>query len=444
MILGIIYAFVTFCKDLKYTNFNFPDVSITIKDILIIAILSLIWSALAGVGGIFLQSTDWLGHSSKFYSLATSKWPLCFSNNNSPVIYYFGFYLAPALLTKYTNTSLLGFFIWIWTYLGFFIVSCYLYLLLRKKTIHFIFFTFIGGISTFLVWIGWQFNLFNSLLHDKINLYVMTIFEQSCWAPNQLIPVLIVSSILLITIQNRLSPSLLILPLATMIFWTVFPTLILIIIIAYYCIKEKYYLDLNHIKTVASKAIIPFITTIIPILIYYSSSQGGTVKGFIYQFGIPKVFTNYSFLIIDVICMQFLAHLLIKDANNKKWVAFINILILIAGLYRIGLYNDFFTRTAIVFKFFQIIPFFLDFEYLIENLKKHKIVYLVIIIFLIQPTFLLIPKLKTNIFTETDIRKIKFEKNLPFDEILRIYHSQIELKQYSCKPNSIYEHYLSP
>jgi len=62
--------------------------------------LALIWCFFAGIGYFYYQSFDFHFRNAVFRDLINYEWPVFYDKANTPLVYYVGFWLVPAFLTK--------------------------------------------------------------------------------------------------------------------------------------------------------------------------------------------------------------------------------------------------------------------------------------------------------------------------------------------------------
>ena len=107
-ILLVIIMIVNFVLYFRAKNFiAFPDFEITKKQIIILLLISLIWTILTGVGNVVYQFIDFPAHNAKLYEMYKNQWPIKYEHNNLEIIYYWAFYLIPALIMKPLGLSLI-------------------------------------------------------------------------------------------------------------------------------------------------------------------------------------------------------------------------------------------------------------------------------------------------------------------------------------------------
>ena len=76
-------------------------------NMLMIAIgLAMVWCFFAGVGYFYYQSWDYHFRNAVFRDLINYEWPVMYDKAHTPMAYYMGFWLIPAMLTKFTGLFL--------------------------------------------------------------------------------------------------------------------------------------------------------------------------------------------------------------------------------------------------------------------------------------------------------------------------------------------------
>lgn len=92
-IIGFYYAYSSIkSNNLKYYIKN--------NAVIISFSLALIWCFFAGIGYFYYQSFDFHFRNAVFRDLINYEWPVFYDKANTPLVYYVGFWLVPAFLTK--------------------------------------------------------------------------------------------------------------------------------------------------------------------------------------------------------------------------------------------------------------------------------------------------------------------------------------------------------
>ncbi|MBF0297665.1 MAG: hypothetical protein HQK51_03035 [Oligoflexia bacterium] len=162
----------------------------------------ILWVYFSGIGGFYFQNGDYEKHNAIFYDLANFDWPLTYlspasltsdlSTQKFPMVYYFGYYLTPTLIEKFTSLAIHEWFILIWSIVGISLVFLWIVKLTNKFTIlSLIFMIFFSGLDLigyilykghlptsfsehieYWTWV-WQFSSNTTMLN---------------WVPHQIIP----------------------------------------------------------------------------------------------------------------------------------------------------------------------------------------------------------------------------------------------------------------
>lgn len=340
LISGFLYLFFIECTK-KDSNEK-----LSLKDILFVLSLAFLWTFFCGIHGLSSQSMDWLAHQAKFYDLYKNDWPLYFEDVNRYACYYFGYYLFPSLISKWSGELLP--MVWIaWTCFGFFLGLAWIYTLINKNKLLLIVFLFVRGAGQLIVFI------FNKLGAGHIDLpiynpSVRSVFEQSVYAPNQVIPAVIVCGILVHDLVSRKKEeeSFFIVTLAFI--WGIFPAMVLVLLYTAVLVN-KYFVGENleqlTFKSMVRCYILPG-TLFVPTFIYFLSAQSISTQGFLWSFGTIQLtaigyFTGFM---IDLLMFYIVVYWLNK---NYLPVWFINVIfggLFLLTQYRLGIYSDLYFR----------------------------------------------------------------------------------------------------
>lgn len=114
------------------------------KTVLIVFIVSLVWSYLGGMNGLWYQSSDWNARNAIYFDLIQYDWPVMYDQNGGALVYYIGLWLPPAVISKAVvfltasqNAGLLAgrMLLWIWVSIGLTLVILLLFSALNENTI---------------------------------------------------------------------------------------------------------------------------------------------------------------------------------------------------------------------------------------------------------------------------------------------------------------------
>ena len=438
VICAVLIAY-TFYYFRQAEKLNFKENSFTSKELLWIGIAALAWIIFIGVGGFTWQKEDFYMHNAKFVNLHNSSWPLIFEVNHKYVIYYFGYYLVPMFLAK-KIPQFYELLILTWTFFGFFLSSAWLYILLKKDIFKIIFFLFIGSTGQFLALYIFYYLL--KIPYPTYPTFPMSLYEQSSWVFNQIIPSIICTAIFLLFIEQKISLKFVIFPISLMFLWAIFPTCILIFVILIWLLINK---QSKEILSIAQFSIVPILLIVVPLLLYYASSNGGGISGFIWQFMKPAdaVFEYSREILPDATLIFLLIIFFIKNSVDKKMALACLCLMMLLALLRIGLYNDLFHRSIIIL---YIVIIYLIFKTIsTKYLFRRWYLMFFLIISAIIPVKDFFKRIKINTLTTApaNVRYDYFENKTIYDASLKIHGIQDAL-QYCSKDNSLYERFLAP
>lgn len=409
-----------------------PTVIISIRELLVLALVAFIWVIISGVGNYVPQYSDFQGHNAKLYDLAHSKWPLIYDYNNDEVIYYFSYYLVPAFLMKLIDNNNMAPFT-IWTGIGFYLMLVWGYFLLNRNIYKLLLF-FVLGTSAIL---------FNQAFGLERNIWPVnfgSIFEQSLWVPNQMPPTFLVMALFAYFMKDGGNLKAIVFPFVLSLTWCVFPMIIVALIFGASILIYRNYTEITGLI----KHAVIYLIIVIPVFIFYQSSNGDNFFEFL-------PFTTNRITKVPVWATQILPQLgllliylkvFIKDSKDKKMALFILALMFIISLFRVGVFNDLAARglMAIYIAFFYLF---------LKNIELKKIstgVWLVILLF---DSFVSLKVIYTRLTNNVFVSKNKEMNIYAYDRSKSIYEMFIdygnsdELLQYSSKKDSFYQKYMS-
>ncbi len=430
---------------------------LSVKDVLFVLLIASVWTFFCGIHGLSSQSMDWLAHQSKFYDLYKNDWPLYFQDVDRYACHYFGYYLVPSLISRWFGHLLP--MVWvIWTCLGFFLGLSWIYVLIGKNKSLLIIFLFVRGIGQLIIFI------FNKLGDGDINppIYnpsVRSIFEQSVYAPNQVIPAVIVCGILIydFVIRRKEEESFFVITLAFI--WGVFPAVILVLLHTALVINKHFFkggIGKLNFKNILHCYLIPG-TLFIPIFIYFLSSQSIATSGFIWSFGAvqPALIGYLTGIVVDLGMFY-----LVVSALNKNYFPVWFIHLILAGIfllsqYRIGIYSDFYFRGSIPLCIILVVCILRGMDWSIKNgqwgqTKLFYIAFSLMFFLSLNGIFVKRSLLRDNtlfnfFFGERDTyRSYAYDQYPNTYQALRFgYKDEEGAKQYLGSEKSFYKQYLS-
>jgi hypothetical protein len=346
-ILLIGYAYL-FYREMKKKN---EGDGLARKDLFFLVLVAAVWTFFCGVDGLSAQSGDWLAHNAKFNDLYKSEWPLYFSGVDRYACYYFGYYLIPSVLSKLSGHLLPVIFVG-WTFLGFLLGLSWIYLLINRSKWLVLVFLMMRGTGKLAIYMLGKLHI-AQLAVPAFSPAIRSIFDQSTFVANQIIPALITCGIFAYDYFKRKATDESFFVITLAFVWAIFPAMVLMLV--YLTVLINRYLLHNNWKLLSLRIFLDgyFLPGLLflPTFIYFLSSQTIAMQGFIWQFGSVKlVALNYlSGIAIDLVVF----YIVITVLNRmEKFFPFWLIHVLFAGIvllsiYRIGVFNDLFTRGAI-------------------------------------------------------------------------------------------------
>ena len=94
---------------------------IEMKAVCIMLLVICIWVFLSGVGGYFCQRSDLHWRNAIFRDLIDYSWPVIYPETGNALVYYYIFWMLPALVGKALGWEAANFSLFLWTIIGIFI-----------------------------------------------------------------------------------------------------------------------------------------------------------------------------------------------------------------------------------------------------------------------------------------------------------------------------------
>ena len=424
------------------------------KSLVSLAVLALVWTLLMGVGGVFLQTTDFIAHNTKFYELFLHKWPILIKERQSFSCYYYGYYLVPALLSKiFGDLSVVTIIIYTW--LGIWLGLIWIYLLLFRKLWLVVLLIMSGGII-------FSFELASlALLHASISYNpLLSLFIQSLYVPNQVVAALITTGLFLYYIKDY---SISFYAITLSFFWGVFTAFLLILLFGIVLVID-YLRGRNKIslKSFLINYVLPSIL-FLPTFLFLTSSNAMPVNEF-YDFD------SFSKMIpfLDMFVLAFVTIWLMPVQNARPgqflftpilvFTALVLLCILLT--YKIGIYNDLYFRGSIPLYLILMVnilqKLFIKFQndkslplptspikISLHPLRKYAVVLIWLATALLASVFQLSQSLRKNLVADT-YKSIPYKTFPNSYQALLKHYGQSGADQYVGNPKSFYFLYLAP
>lgn len=448
---GFVYLF--WCEIKKKPGYLSGNLGL--NNTLLIGVFTLIWTALTGIGGLFPQSSDFWAHHSKFYDLFKNPWPIFFEEKGRYACYYFGYYLIPALVSKLlSQLSVPAIFLWTWLGLG--LGIAWVFLLIGKNKFLLFVFPFLGGFCLLAVKIlNLLFGSFDDLFYF---LTMWSLYDQSLWVPNQVIPILIVSGIVVYDCfyNNKIYDSFF--PITLCFIWAIFPSIIMVFLYGLTLIFSKFK-DILHFSSLRT-LILPGLL-FIPSFLYLLSSDSMPAKGFVWEVqSWHEIARSYTGGVLLEAIILFVLTILIRRYVPDIPLWFISgtyLLFIPLVFYRIGVNGDSLSRGSIpvlvlisIMLLAAVSNFFTQYRE-IRPRRYYALVFLFLLSFSLP--FLGLSRLENPIVHNKFLQKLSpgtFSgyTTIPYDRFSNAYqmllsqYSEAEARQYLGKKNSLFEKYL--
>lgn len=150
------------------------------NEISFLVVILIAWILVSGIGGVGLQTDDWMKHNAVLVDLGMQEWPVTIEidRETTPIIYYVAYYLPASIVGKLTGSWLwLNVSLMLWTYFGLLLAVLWFLVHTKKFAIFtIIFFIFFSGLDV----LGYFANLLFS--YSGTNLKILKASHLEFWA----------------------------------------------------------------------------------------------------------------------------------------------------------------------------------------------------------------------------------------------------------------------
>jgi len=422
-----------------------------------ITLCAAILCGLSGICGFAYQTNDYWAHNTKFYELFTREWPIRIPSAGPAIGYYYGYYVVPALFSKFAGHLCEG-AIFVWTTLGISLGVCWLYVSLGRKLRYVLLVLTFGDLAHVCISILGKIG-FAPYRFGDFGIEVWSNFENLFWVPNQLIPSLLIGGMLVYYLTVRIAIERMVLPVVLSFWWAVFPAITSSVLLAILLLKKWFTAGLptaNFVNTI----LLPFLLAV-PVLLLFISHEKPAAAGFIWDFpgGWNGRITEYLLnILLNVAVAAFVfAFLSARIRLNPPVFPYYAVLgmILLLPFFRIGKVNDFLFRGLMPllivagFYIYQFLPAIASGSNSVQ--KKAKIVLLGLLM-------LNVSLAATRVARAMQINRLSAQwspgsipfRPVPYNAYPNVYEalqarwSQAEADQYLGKAGSVYEVFIAP
>lgn len=437
-----------------YSSFHIPG-----SRIWLFLGMAAFWTFCTGTGGLSYQIADYWMHNAKYDDLFKNPWPIYFPGKEQYACYYFGYFIPPAAISKLLGQLSVEALL-LWTVAGYWLALLWLYLLLKKRVILVVLLLFLGGVghlakvAFYLVFTQYSYN--NPPFYSEI----WALFDQSRWVTNQIIPILLLSSILVYDFFIRKNPADSFFPITLGFIWAIFPSIVFVLLFAVMFVRSYFY-DRYPWLTVRTMApVIVAGLAFLPTFLFLSSSDSTPIHGFIWQFEpLGEIMAEYFVGVLIDLILFFLILRELKNVDDliPRWFVMAALLMFfLISLYRIGYWNDWFIRGYNPLMCIVLLGILRSLDHLYEAGKWKKTFYFnavlaVMSLGVVLPVSHIGKSLKQNVIV-ADLFPERYPFSpLPYDGYQNTYeallfntHSgELEANQYLSRKGSFFERHLS-
>lgn len=175
LIIGMYWLLKSdYCDDNSYVELS------PLALLLLISAICL-WIYLTGIGGYMYQRWDWHGRNAVLRDLIEYSWPVIYPETDHALVYYFIYWMVPAIVGKVFGWGAANFALYIWSVLGVFI--CYLLLVhVLSKYLKTSKMNSTQLLCVFLVFVGWGgLNIIGAAIANMIGTNHVTLGGMYGW-----------------------------------------------------------------------------------------------------------------------------------------------------------------------------------------------------------------------------------------------------------------------
>lgn len=415
---------------------------ISLKEISLLLLFSIILTATSGVGGFSAQNFDYLFHNSKFYDLFAYPLPNYYPQIQKFPCYYFGYWLPVGFITRFFGESAISITSFVWTNIGITLGLFWLYKLCQNKITSVLIVFLSCGILSFVVTIlqnpaailysGYQ-------PFSKAFLQFLPLTGSLNWVPNQFTPALIATCLIVYDALINKKPERVYFIYLSILYWSPFSFLSITFIYAFIL-----FVQLKNVKNIIAfikKNIVYFLVTTIafaPVFLYFAANSAGSIKGFINNYEQHYWLLKwFVFVLLEVWILVWIAYR--KGFFLNTIIVFSAICLSLISTYKWGLGNDFCVRAATPFQ----IIIYVGIAYAISDFFKQRKLNFKVIIFLIGALLPLKYMSKGIItFDVNGYKKINYHKHTNTYEALILTYTDKGASQTILREDSFFYKFL--
>lgn len=372
------------------------ELNLSMKQLLLPSIFIVLWVVESGIGGLTYQHWDLHWRNALFRDLVNFSWPVIYPDTGNALVYYFTYWMVPALAGKIAGWKAARATLELWTMLG--ILICYLLLLVYYQKKYNKALSFKQQIVIFLVFMGWSgADFIGAVILDLVEKYdiwlgalcgwadniggfhYQSFFSDVAWVFNQIV-VPWIAVCLFLEKKNEyglyIFLGMCVLPFAPIPFVGLFLLMVGTFLIQQFE-KERNKELLGNIKSVFSQANILALLSVLPVFYLFftmntaASGADGTGGFGIYK-PLAEDFSKYFPWMLFFIFVEVGIYALLIGKEQRRQPMFWLVLVSLAVIpvFRIGTGRDFCMRASIP-AFFVLMTFVAD--WFLQYFYKHQV-----------------------------------------------------------------------
>ena len=436
-------------KTIQEKYFSSNKTFISFQTILLCLGISIVLNYVLGIGEFRSQTYDFQANNFKYYDLITHKLPIYYSEQQTYLCYYTGYYLPTALLAKVFGIETCRYFSFVWSISGMWLVFLWISTFTRRNITGLLTIVLLFANAWFVIKLLMNVAYFQEFLKpyyiqlNQFKLITSPLIKNYAWATQHTIPACLGVCVLIENFKNRTDLKYLLLMLLSTMFWSPLTAIGLFPFVAFYFLKDTKNV-LSH-KLIRDLILMIFlIISFAPLLLYFISTEGihGNNTEFIWQTGVKFW---WIFYLIYAIFNFVIWGLFLNYSKNQYKILWLIAVIFpcIIAIYRIGIYNDFNIRVS--FPSFFMLSILVGIS-VVEKLKIKSFVGLGVLVLIVINSMVNFSHIKntlsfTNLLTTIEKPFIFNAKNmLEFQRVA--YGDESAVLEYSLKKNSVFEKYF--
>ena len=439
------YTWITLRENIIDVN----RTSLSLSTIFLCLFISIALNFVLGIGEFRPQTYDFQANNYKYYDLITHQLPVYYSEQDTYLCYYTGYYLPTALLAKFFGIETCRYFSFAWSVLGMWLVFLWISTFSRKNIVGLLIITLFFANAWFVIKLLMNFEYFQDYLKpyyiqlNQFKLITSPLIKNYAWATQHTIPACLGVCVLLDNFKTKADLKYLLLMLLSTMFWSPLTAVGLFPFVVFYFLKNaKNLFSIILINDLVLMAIL--VMSFIPLLLYFISTEGIHVNNteFIWQTGVKSWWILYLLYAFS----NFIIWGLFLNYSQNQYKILWKIAVIfpcLIAIYRIGIYNDFNIRVS--FPSFFILSILVGIS-VVENLKLKSWISVGVLGLIVVNSLANLNHIKNTfdydkLLTTIEEPFIFNAKNmLEFQKVA--YGDESAVLEYSLKKNSVFEKYF--